>query len=489
MKNLTFLFLFFSHIVFASFEMNDNMKSSYAHIIDLDFNQASVFLNSEKESNPENGIIILNENYIDFLSIIINTDKQYYINAKRFKKERLEALKSKEVNSPFYLYSQAEIHLQWAFIHLQFKQYQLAVFDFLKAYNLLDKNKEEFPSFKLNNKSLGLLNVLLGSVPDEYKWILNLTGINPSFDLGIQQMESLLQDTSTSLYNYEIIFLISFLELYLSDNNDRHLKCMKLIGDKYKTNLLLTFVAARLSYKLGLNDYSIEILENKSSFKGRAYFYHLDYLLAMSYLYKLEYDIAYDMFQDFIINNKNSNYVKSAYHKLSWISWLQGDGQKMRYYFKQVSLYGVSFLDEDKKAQEEAEDHLISHPLLLEARLLYDGGYYKNSLSTIEKIDFELFSNINNQIEYWYRLARVTSKLGYPDTLVINYYKNSYEKGEKFNFYFAPNSALNIGLLYEKNNDLDNATIYFKKCLDMSGFRYEKSIHRKAALGLRRIKD
>ena len=73
-------------------------------------------------------------------------------------------------------------------------------------------------------------------------------------------MESLLQDTSTSLYNYEIIFLISFLELYISDNNDRHLKCMKLIGDKYKTNLLLTFVAARLSYKLGLNDYTIEIL-------------------------------------------------------------------------------------------------------------------------------------------------------------------------------------------------------------------------------------
>ena len=83
----------------------------------------------------------------------------------------------------------------------------------------------------------------------------------------------------------------------------------------------------------------------------------------------------------------------------------------------------------------------------------------------------------------------VTSKLGYHDTLVINYYKNSYEKGEKSNLYFAPNSALNIGLLYEKNNDLGNAKIYFKKCLDMSGFRYEKSIHRKAILGLGRIKD
>ena len=201
MKNLTFIFLFLSHIVFASFDMNENMRSSYLHIINLDFDQAITVLNLEKESNPENGIIILNENYIDFLSVIINVDKEYYTSAKKFKKERLEILQLKDVNSPFYLYSQAEIYLQWAFIHLQFKQYQLAVFDFLKAYNLLVKNKEKFPSFKLNNKSIGLLNALLGAVPYEYKWILDLTGINPSFDSGIQQMESLLQDTSTNLYN------------------------------------------------------------------------------------------------------------------------------------------------------------------------------------------------------------------------------------------------------------------------------------------------
>ncbi len=488
MKNLTFIFLFLSHIVFASFDMNENMRSSYLHIINLDFDQAITVLNLEKESNPENGIIILNENYIDFLSVIINVDKEYYTSAKKFKKERLEILQLKDVNSPFYLYSQAEIYLQWAFIHLQFKQYQLAVFDFLKAYNLLVKNKEKFPSFKLNNKSIGLLNALLGAVPYEYKWILDLTGINPSFDSGIQQMESLLQDTSTNLYNYEIIFLISFLELYLSDNNERHLKCMNLIGEKYKENLLLTFVAARLSYKLGLNDYSIEILKNKSSFKGATYFYYLDYLLAMSYLYKLEYDIAYDMFQDFIFYNENLNYIKSAYHKLSWISWLQGDDQKMKHYFKQVSLYGITFLDEDKQVQEEAEQQLISHPLLLEARLLYDGGYYKQALNRIERIEPHFFSNTNNEIEYWYRIARITSKLEYSDALVINYYKNSYEKGKKSNFYFAPNSALNIGLLYEKNNDLANAKIYFEKCLDMSDFRYEKFIHRKAELGLARIK-
>ena len=151
-----------------------------------------------------------------------------------------------------------------------------------------------------------------------------------------------------------------------------------------------------MSYKLGLNDHSIEILENKSSFKGASYFYHLDYLLAMSYLYKLEYNISYDMFQDFISNNKNSNYIKSAYQKIAWTSWLQADNQKMRHYFKQVSLYGVAFLDEDKKAEEEAENQTISHPLLLEARLLYDGGYYKHSLSIIKKMDSELFSNINN---------------------------------------------------------------------------------------------
>ena len=42
-------------------------------------------------------------------------------------------------------------------------------------------------------------------------------------------------------------------------------------------------------------------------------------------------------------------------------------------------------------------------------------------------------------------------------------------------------------LIYEEQNDFENAKIYFDKCLEMSGFDYERGIHQKAKAGKERI--
>jgi hypothetical protein len=48
-------------------------------------------------------------------------------------------------------------------------------------------------------------------------------------------------------------------------------------------------------------------------------------------------------------------------------------------------------------------------------------------------------------------------------------------------------SALQIGLIFEKENDFKKAEYYFNKCLSISGFDYERGIHQKAKAGLTRI--
>ena len=54
----TFSFLFVS----ASFEMNDNMQNAYTAIINLQFEKGQSYIQLEKEQNPNNGLIHLNEN-------------------------------------------------------------------------------------------------------------------------------------------------------------------------------------------------------------------------------------------------------------------------------------------------------------------------------------------------------------------------------------------------------------------------------------------
>ena len=86
---------------------------------------------------------------------------------------------------------------------------------------------------------------------------------------------------------------------------------------------------------------------------------------------------------------------------------------------------------------------------LLRSRLLYDGGYYEDARLEISSIEIQNI-NLDFQDEYFYRLARIESKLSSEDTTVIKYYQKAFEVGQNFNNYYAPMSALQIGLIMKK---------------------------------------
>lgn len=463
--------------------MNENMQKSYSHIVNLEFESAKKLLANEESKNPTNGFIPLHQNYIDFLTIIIGEEKIYFDNSIQQKEVRMELLQSKNEDSPYYLYSQAEIHLQWAFSRLKFDQYSTAAYEFIKAYNLLKENQKIFPEFTLNKKGLGLIHALLGAVPEQFNWILNLAGLDGDVALGLSELDEVLNDKNFNMYENEVLFLLSFLQINLNENDAISQQYLNRIGDGYKENILLNFTAARLSDNLGENELTLKILEDKPSSLSAFPFYYLNYLQAMSYLYQLNYENAKQQFEVFLGDFKGLNYIKSAYHKLAWIAFLQKNYEKKNEYFAKVISEGNTSIDEDKVAMKDAEDIYFSSPVLLKARLLYDGGYYENALNQI--IAFEQIDNV----EYWYRLARVKSKLEYKNNEIIAHYQKSYDLGKESTAYYAPMSALQIALIYEKQNELDKAAIYFEKCLLMSDFDYERGIHKKAKSGLGRISD
>ena len=140
MRIIILLFLFISSSVFASFQMNENMQKTYDHIIHLEFDKANELISDEQKDNPTNRIIILQQNYIDFLTIIIGEDEAFFIVAKDKKSDRIDFLQTGDESSPYYLYAQAEVHLQWAFARLKFEEYLMAAYEIQKAYSLISEN-------------------------------------------------------------------------------------------------------------------------------------------------------------------------------------------------------------------------------------------------------------------------------------------------------------------------------------------------------------
>jgi len=495
MKNYIFILIFFlfSESTYASYNLNEKMKLAYSNIINLNFDEALLILESQKNINPDNSFILLNENYIDFLKILIGEDRSYYEKCKSNKNIRLSNLQKNSLDSPYHLYIQSEINLQWAFTRIKFKQYFLAAYELQRAYSLLKKNEKLYPDFILNKKSLGILKILIGSIPSEYSWILNIVGIEGNINSGFEDLYALLQscysDEKFSIFEEEILFYLSFLEMNMRNNHSSKEILLQKIEDCCLTNDLMIFCAARLSSRLGNNERTIKILEKRNINNDKFYFHYLDYLYAMSKMYQQDYIEAQKYFLKFNRNFNGSNYIKSSFHKLFLISLLNDSTENQEKYMKMVLDKGDLFIDEDKQAESETKNFKEINKDLLKSRLLFDGGYYQKALVQLNSIDeLSLNGNAKNIIEYRYRKARVNQKISEKNQNIISLFFQVLEKDDNSNMYYHPMSTLQVATEYEKLGNYNEAIIFYKKVFDYADYDYEKGIQKSAQAGINRIK-
>jgi hypothetical protein len=497
-KIIVFLFLtlFFYFPSFSSFDFNTNCKSAYDKIIRLRFDEGKVFLENEKTLHPSNLIPCYLENYIDFLKLIISEDPNLFNSLKGNKDIRISKIEdSKEKDSPYYNYCLAEISLQWAFARIKFKEYITAASEINKAYKLLEKNEEKYPDFIPNLKGLGILHSLIGTIPDEYKWTTKLIGISGTINQGISELTSMLtaayKNENYSYLKTESIFYLAFIQLNFQSNKDAAKKLGKYLEDPIysslvKDNPLLSYAAASIALKTGSNDKAIEILLERPSGNEYYPFYYLDYLTGVVKLNRLDED-SYKYLYSFLSNFKGLNYIKSSYQKLAWYYLINNNTAKYKEKIAYALTQGNSFIDEDSQALNEAKSNTVPNLILLKARLLSDGGYYQKAIDIlIEKKPSDFCISTKDYLEYTYRLGRIYDEWGF-STKAIPFYELTIKNGSELSYYFAANSALHLGLIYENNNDKTKAKYYYELCSTMKNTEYKTSISQKAKAGLNRI--
>ena len=96
-------------------------------------------------------------------------------------------------------------------------------------------------------------------------------------------------------------------------------------------------------------------------------------------------------------------------------------------------------------------------------------------------------TNKKDQLEFTYRLGRITHQQNRPQE-AIRFYLQTVEEGQNEEYYFACNAALQIGILYEEQKKFAAAKDYYDKCLSMKPSEYKNGLHQKAKAGLNRLK-
>lgn len=486
------LFFSVSHQLSATtkFEFTPEAKKAYDLVLSLRFNEARSTIFQIKFEDPDNLIVYYIENYIDFFTVFINEDKEEFKALEKNKDYRLDRIKQGDKDSPYYLYAQAEIKLQWALARTKFEEYFTAFTEVRAAYKLLTKNQKRFPDFMANKKSLGILHALVGTVPDSYKWGIKLLGgMEGTIKQGQQEIKEVIEYARRHefIFEEETRVMYAFLMLHLKNQDEAAWNIINSGSIKNNNNPLSCFALANVAMRTGKNDAAISILEKCPTGREFMPFHYLDFMLGLAKLYRRDTD-ADVYIKRFLSNFEGRNYIKEAYQKLAWFYLLNND---ITGYYLNIALVrskGEKAIEPDKNALKEAKLGELPDKTLLEARLLFDGGYYNQAYNLLKAKSEGSYQKKKFQLELNYRLGRITHKLKTLDEAIV-YYQKTIEEGSGESYFFACNAALQIGHIYEELNQPKKAKEYYNLCLSLKPDEYRNGLHQKAKSGLNRLKS
>jgi len=486
------IFLFFLSPVFSQnyYSLNSDLKRAYDNIIMLKLETGQKILDSLKIFQPENMAVYHIENYVDFFRIFINEDYNEFSILEKNKSKRLEKLKTINKNSPYYKFSIAEVNLQWALSRLKFEEYFTSLREINAAFDLLQDNKELFPEFIANNKSLSIIHAIIGTLPDTYKSLLKFfSGLDGTVNQGSKEIFEVLEYSRKHdfFFRDEAYTIASFISLYLENNSQKAWKTIKSADLNIENSPLACFVVANIAQKTGRNDLAIEILEKAPAGKNRMPFFYLDYMSGCSKLYKMDSDALLHL-NSFVGNFHGKNYIKDAYLKIAWFELIVNNNEAG--YWENIEKclsQGEKIVDEDKSAYKEAMKADIPNRILLKARLYFDGAYYFKAYVYLIHHESEFTESDKDFLEFNYRMGRILQALNSMDA--INYFQTTIDIGRDNSMYFACNAALQSGIIYEKMKEYNKAEKYYKMCLRLKPDEYKNSLHQKAKAGLMRIKQ
>ncbi|TDX00416.1 tetratricopeptide repeat protein [Dinghuibacter silviterrae] len=468
------------------FDFNAPCQEAYHDILCLKIDAGQRLIDAEKKAHPNNLIPYFLENYVDFLVLFINEDPAEYERRAPHKDERLALMTEGPENSPFYGFTRAIINFQWAAIEMKFGGNVSAGWAGRKSFLQIKDNEKEFPDFSPNQMIYGAMKTVLGAVPDGYKWFTNLLGMKGSVRDGMAMVGGFISkhDAWANLFKDEGIFYYTYLKFYILNQHDEVFRFIEDCHLDTVNNLLFAYMVANLA----LNDQRADVTEAILRARNTSPEYMAtpvwDMEMGCARLCHQQKD-ANVYLERYLAAFKGRFYVKDIIQKLSWYYYLEGNMPMASHYRKEVLTRGSAHTEADKNALRDAQLGVWPNKLLLEARLLSDGGYHKEAFQVLQGKTTSDFPTDVEKLEFSYRLGRIYDDLGRQDD-AIKAYLVAVKLGEHRQEYFASRAAWQIGYIYERRGNKNMAVAFYQKCIDMPDHEYKNSMDQRAKAGIAR---
>jgi tetratricopeptide (TPR) repeat protein len=347
-----------------------------------------------------------------------------------------------------------------------------AMRSFYKAFLFYRENEKRFPNHKLNMKHQGVFAILSHQVPDDFRWLASMIGMNKNQSDGLALIQSYSNHVRHIPGLYEDALLYSgFSQLKFSETAESFVYDY-FNNEAVKHSFPLMFVAGMLGFKVRKNDCVLKVLDAKD-FNA---FPLLWYVRGRSRLNKGEVGAIND-FERYLEAYKGNSYRADALLRRSWTSLLNDD--RIAYQKWNLSIAQLKSYPTSGDRQAFSESHYKSVPIgqLLKSRLLFDGGYYELALDELKA--FERSKSINKEAngEFFYRMGRIYHETGRYEE-AEGCYIRVIGLGNESKRYFAPYSAIMAAKICLQREEKFRGLRYLESAEKLNAGEYQPEVNR-----------
>lgn len=421
----------------------------------------------------------------DILELLITENEVSFEKYEDRWSDRIDKLEDIDPITADALFALAELRLQWAFTYLKFGHEVDAAWNIRQAYLQVQKCKEKFPDFVPVKKTSGVLEVMLGSIPEKYQWIISMFGMEGSVEKGLRELESL-KDAGSDL-SFETALIYHLTQGFILQQTAPAAGGLAQLITQYPDQRLLLFLGGCVAIKNSESEKALGYFKTLHENQNGLLIAYADYQTGEVYLHKGEYKLSIEHYQKFLSHYTGSNYVKDAHYKIGICYWLQGKSKDARKYFTKATTAGNESTEADRYAARSLAEKTDPNIKLSKIRYATDGGYYTQAEAIITSVTDSDIPSKKEKTEFVYRKARLFHKKNALTDAKQNYLQTITEAGEE-PWYFAPNACLQLGYIFMDENNSAEAKKYFSKAITYKKHEYKNSIDSKAKSGLARLK-
>jgi len=467
-----FCFCSFAH----SQSLTPASDKAYALALNLQWQKARPLLTG----NDANSIYVAG--LCNAMELLINEDKKLFEVYETFFEESLSELEEAGERTPEILFAQAELNLQWAFIYLKFEHELDAAFRLRKAHQLAVKCRAKYPDFLSILKTHGVLQIMLGSVPEKYSWLLGIMNMEGSIETGISELQRLAGADDN--FSFEADLTLALIHGYVLQDMQQSSAITDRILKNQPDNQLSLFAGASLALKNSEGKKALMMLEKLDEAKIPS----VQYFKGEALLCKGDYTNSAKAFQNYITTFKGESFIKDAYFKMGICYSLLDQKNKAEHYYSLAKQNGQTNTEADKYAARTLADTEELNTKLLKIRFFTDGGYYAEVREEIAQIVPLDLRTEKHKVEFYYRQARLAHKTNQLNAAKL-FYQQVIDMNGDNPWYFAPNACLQTGYIWLGQNNSEEAKKYFQKALTYKKHEYKNSIDAKAKSALAQLKE